>query len=77
MKNRITGKRSKRNFMNVACCQTGYYDQLWLLFLVKEALNKPSLAAVALRDGMRERRRREWCGRAGRSSVFRKEDATP
>jgi len=34
-------------------------------------------AAVGLRDGMRERRRREWCDGAGRSSVFRKEDATP
>jgi hypothetical protein len=29
-------------------------------------------ATAALRDGMRERRRREWCDREGQSSVFQR-----
>src|SRR5690348_5816828 len=29
-------------------------------------------ATTALRDGMRERRRSEWCDRGGRSSFFRR-----
>jgi hypothetical protein len=39
----------------------------------KEALNKSPLGAtVALRDGMHERRRREWYDREGRSSLFQR-----
>jgi len=34
-------------------------------------------AKVALRDGMRERRRREWCGRARAEQCLPKGDATP
>src|SRR5690349_8742812 len=39
----------------------------------KEPLNKSRAGATkASRDGMRERRRREWCDRVGRSSTFRR-----
>ena len=45
---------------------------------LKESDNKsPAGATAALRDGMRERRRCEWCERAGREQCLPQEDATP
>ena len=45
---------------------------------LKEPDNKsPAGATAALRDGMRERRRCEWCERAGREQCLPQEDAAP
>jgi len=49
----------KKPFIQYLCCQ-------------RKPEQISAGATAALRDGMRERRRREWCDREGRSSVFQR-----